>query len=78
MAVRCLSMSASLRVWNLGWSLETTATYKMQVARNSKKNSRGQEITSISVGLKSADKMVDKQLIATWQIQSMKGRSNLT
>ena len=36
--------------------------------------SRDQEITSISVGLKSADKMVDKQLIATWQIQSMKSR----
>ena len=70
-------MSASLRVWNLGWSLETTATYKMKIARSSK-NNRDQSITSISVGLKSADKMVDKQLIATWQIQSMKGRSNLT
>ena len=42
------------------------------------RNNRDQSITSISVGLKSADKMVDKQLIATWQVQSMKGRSNST
>ena len=63
MAVRCLSISASFKVWNLGWSLETTATWTTWESQEG--NKVKMDFTSLSLGLKSADRMVDKQLIAT-------------